>query len=148
MTEKTTKLRHGIHTQGSDCPECGLGVRVDEDGCYGSCGKDAMYYGTEYLEHQVRSLRAKIKRLQNTPVGRSMAEEIAVQESIRRAAVDQLKFAGDEIKSLTAENQHLVTRVMRLRELLDRGAGLLGIAAWSEPIGRWRAEVTKLLGGT
>jgi len=31
-------------TQNSNCPECGFGVSVDEDGCCSSCGHDSMVY--------------------------------------------------------------------------------------------------------
>lgn len=34
--------------QGSECPECGVGVLVDEDGCC-ACGADAMYYGLDWI---------------------------------------------------------------------------------------------------
>jgi len=30
--------------QGSHCAECGPNVKVDEDGCCSSCGRDAMWY--------------------------------------------------------------------------------------------------------
>jgi protein gp37 len=35
--------------QGSDCPECGYMVSVDEDGCCISCGRDVMWYGIDWL---------------------------------------------------------------------------------------------------
>ena len=58
--EQSADLRHGTQTQRPHCPDCGLGVHVDEDGCCISCGHDAMYYGTEHLEAEVRSLRASL----------------------------------------------------------------------------------------
>lgn len=35
--------------QGSDCPEHGRMVRVDEDGCCITCGLDAMWYGLDWI---------------------------------------------------------------------------------------------------
>jgi len=35
--------------QYSDCPECGYGVRVDEDGLCNSCGRDATHYGIDWV---------------------------------------------------------------------------------------------------
>jgi protein gp37 len=35
--------------QGSDCPECGYMVRVDEDGLCASCGRDVMWYGIDWV---------------------------------------------------------------------------------------------------
>jgi protein gp37 len=31
------------------CPDCGLGVRVDEDGCCRTCGADAVRYGLDWV---------------------------------------------------------------------------------------------------
>jgi protein gp37 len=35
--------------QGSDCPGCGWMVSVDEDGCCATCGRDAMWYGLDWV---------------------------------------------------------------------------------------------------
>ena len=35
--------------QYSDCPECGYGVRVDEEGLCNSCGRDAIHYGIDWV---------------------------------------------------------------------------------------------------
>jgi len=35
--------------QGSDCPECGFMVAVDADGCCQHCGRDAMWYGVDFV---------------------------------------------------------------------------------------------------
>jgi protein gp37 len=35
--------------QFSDCPECGDGVHVDEDGCCYHCGRDVMHYGANWV---------------------------------------------------------------------------------------------------
>lgn len=34
---------------GSDCPECGEGVFVDEDGCCATCGADAAFFGVDWV---------------------------------------------------------------------------------------------------
>jgi len=42
---RITELEQALKArQYSDCPECGLMVKVDEDGCCVSCGTDAMVY--------------------------------------------------------------------------------------------------------
>jgi protein gp37 len=35
--------------QGSDCPECGWGVLVDEEGCCATCGEYSMWYGLDWV---------------------------------------------------------------------------------------------------
>ena len=35
---------HILNSQGSHCLECGPDVRVDEDGCCASCGRDSMWF--------------------------------------------------------------------------------------------------------
>ena len=47
-------------------------------------------------------------------------------------------YHRDLLDRLLAEESHA-------RVLLREGSELLGIAAWSEPIGRWRARVTAIL---
>jgi len=41
--------------QWSDCPECGYEVKVDEDGCCVSCGRDVMKYGIDWIVFGVES---------------------------------------------------------------------------------------------
>jgi protein gp37 len=40
---------HKMLGQGSDCPDHGPGVYVDEDGLCSSCGRDVMWYGLDWV---------------------------------------------------------------------------------------------------